>query len=300
MSAQVSVIIPFYNAKKYFFRCLRNLQKQTMFNFEAILVDDGSNDSSVDIARQAVQADERFKLIRQDNAGVSAARNNGIKHATSDLITFIDSDDWVNPNYLSNLLQQIRTFNSDIAITSYQLCNMVGYAYPNAFRDYKSPNDVYTPKEWLSIDLFLRRTVISSVVWGKLFKKELFDHVQFPTTVRTHEDELTFLRLCLLAKKISFANDFDYIYYCNPASLTTTPLAPEEEIRQLKLAIHVYEEKISTFAILGIDSTYPRETLLKFLKQLCTKAKMIDDLEDYRQANSLLLAIKANLPQHDH
>lgn len=96
-----SIVIPVYNAEKYIDKTLQSIKNQTYTNFEAILVDDGSTDSSADICEEITKADSRFTLIRKNNAGVSAARNDGICKAQGEYILFIDSDDWIEGNALA-------------------------------------------------------------------------------------------------------------------------------------------------------------------------------------------------------
>lgn len=100
---KVSVIIPVYNAEKYLSDCLESILKQSLTEYEVILIDDGSTDHSGEICRQYAVQDSRVKFFRQMNAGVSAARNLGIQKAAGEYITFIDSDDWVEPEYLANM-----------------------------------------------------------------------------------------------------------------------------------------------------------------------------------------------------
>jgi glycosyltransferase involved in cell wall biosynthesis len=99
----ISIIIPFYNVEQYFNKCIESIHNQSFQEFEAILVDDGSSDSSLAIARNWESKDTRFHVIVQNNQGVSAARNKGISKAKGDYICFIDADDCVEANYLEEL-----------------------------------------------------------------------------------------------------------------------------------------------------------------------------------------------------
>lgn len=103
----ISIVVPVFNVSKYLDICLSSIALQTYPNWECILVDDGSKDQSGEICDQWVLKDSRFKVIHQQNQGVSAARNNGIKASTGDYLCFIDSDDWVDPSYLQHLYDHI-------------------------------------------------------------------------------------------------------------------------------------------------------------------------------------------------
>ena len=116
MNEKISVIVPVYNVEKYLFRCIGSILEQTYTNFELILVNDGSLDSSLEICNKFKEYDSRVKIIDKKNEGVSAARNDGICIASGEYITFIDSDDWISPNYLEKLLTGIENENCDLSV----------------------------------------------------------------------------------------------------------------------------------------------------------------------------------------
>src|SRR5690349_2747823 len=91
--APVSIIVPIYNVEPYLEACLESLVAQTWSDIEVVMVDDGSPDSSAEIAETFVERDARFRLIRQENGGLGTARNTGIRHASGDFLAFLDSDD---------------------------------------------------------------------------------------------------------------------------------------------------------------------------------------------------------------
>lgn len=111
----ISIIIPVYNVSQYLDECLKSVSAQTYTDWECILIDDGSTDDSGEICERWCRADPRFKVVHQANAGVSAARNKGIDLAQGDYITFIDSDDWVDADYLSVLYNHC--FNAELVVS---------------------------------------------------------------------------------------------------------------------------------------------------------------------------------------
>lgn len=111
----ISIIVPIYNVANFLPKCLESISQQVFIDWECILVDDGSIDNSGDICDQWTTKDERFSVIHQKNGGVSAARNNGLKAATGEYVCFIDSDDWVDPEYLQHLYDHIG--DADIAVS---------------------------------------------------------------------------------------------------------------------------------------------------------------------------------------
>lgn len=116
----ISIIIPVYNVFQYLNECIQSVVNQSYKDFECILIDDGSSDSSEMICDQWAQKDSRIKVIHQSNQGVSKARNRGIVEAQGEYITFIDSDDWIDPNYLNKLFQPIEKYNLDLVVCGLQ------------------------------------------------------------------------------------------------------------------------------------------------------------------------------------
>ena len=111
----ISVIIPVYNVEQYLRQCVDSVLAQTYQNIEIILVDDGSTDSSGDICNQYKNTDKRINIVHQKNAGLSEARNKGFDISNGKFITFIDSDDWIAPNFIECLVCEINKANADFA-----------------------------------------------------------------------------------------------------------------------------------------------------------------------------------------
>ena len=113
MQALVSVIIPVYNVEKFLDRCVRSVLAQTYNNLEIILVDDGSPDRSGEMCDSLAKEDSRIVVFHKQNGGVSDARNYGTTHAKGEYITFVDSDDYVAPNYVEYLMSLITKYDAD-------------------------------------------------------------------------------------------------------------------------------------------------------------------------------------------
>ena len=120
----ISIIVPIYNVENYLRHCLESIQNQTYQNFECLLINDGSPDNSADICREYVSKDSRFRYFEKENGGVSSARNLGIERSKGQFITFIDSDDWVDSDYLEVLYNSLVDERADIAISTYKQFNM--------------------------------------------------------------------------------------------------------------------------------------------------------------------------------
>lgn len=116
----ISIIIPIYNASQYLNKCIQSIVNQSYKDFECILIDDGSSDGSEIICDQWEKKDSRIRVIHQPNQGVSKARNRGLAEAQGKYITLIDSDDWIDSNYLNTLLRPIEEYNVDLVVCGLQ------------------------------------------------------------------------------------------------------------------------------------------------------------------------------------
>lgn len=113
MNPVFSILIPAYNVAKYIEDCIESIKKQTFSNFECIIVDDGSTDTTRIVIESLVENDSRFVFIHQENRGVSATRNKLLKMAVGEYVVWIDSDDWVSDDLLKNIHDEITRTNSD-------------------------------------------------------------------------------------------------------------------------------------------------------------------------------------------
>ena len=120
MDVKISVVLPVYNVANYLRKCLDSLVNQTFKDFEVICVNDGSTDLSLGILEGYAVSDSRFKIITQENQGLSGARNTGIKHVQGDYVLFVDSDDWLEENALELLYEHVKGFNSDITMFKFK------------------------------------------------------------------------------------------------------------------------------------------------------------------------------------
>ena len=111
---RLSIIVPVYQAKEYLEKCINSILEQSFVDFELILVDDGSDDGCERICNDYAKKDERVKIIRQENQGVSSARNTGLDYATGKYIAFVDADDWVEKDLFEESINAIEKSKADI------------------------------------------------------------------------------------------------------------------------------------------------------------------------------------------
>lgn len=167
----ISVIIPIYNVAPYLRKCLDSLKNQTMKQIEVVCIDDGSTDSSGEIADEyASQEWPIFRIIHTENRGLSAARNRGIDEAKAEWIMFVDSDDWVDRDFCRVPYEAAINMNADLVI--------FGADHSKNSRKLKSKKSSYTPAG--SIDEFTAHENGGIVVWNKLYKKSLFGDIRYP------------------------------------------------------------------------------------------------------------------------
>ena len=176
---RVSVVVPIYNVEDYLAECLDSIAGQTMRDFEVVLVDDGSTDSSHATAEAYAQRDERFRLITQANAGLGAARNAGTAAATGEFLLFVDSDDVIAPNALARLLGVLDRTGSDFATANVQRLSS------NGTRQAYFLSRVFTRTRLRTHVTRQRALIADRTAWNKLWRRSFWDvqGYEFPVGV---------------------------------------------------------------------------------------------------------------------
>lgn len=238
----ISVIVPVYNVKNYINRCIDSILNQSFSDFELLLVDDGSTDGSENICEEYALKDSRIKVIHQKNTGQAAARNNGVKEAKGEWISFIDSDDSVNSQLLNALY--------DAAIR-----NNVRLSSCTAFEGDCEPSDFYDDKKFQAVvsetdeqsifNLCANEKYHYWVVWGKLIHKSILLKHPF-TEGRIFEDNAVVCKWLYEAKKIAIIDSPLYFYFINNNG--TTKKAFNE--KQLDV-LWAFEEQIKFYNTLN-------------------------------------------------
>ena len=214
--ALISIIVPIYNVEKYLRQCLDSIIAQTYQNFECLLINDGSPDNSADICREYVSKDSRFRYFEKENGGASSARNLGIECSKGQYITFIDSDDWVDSDYLEVLYRALIEEQADIAISTYKQFNMDDNCY--YVHSYQRGYDrkVFTNAELVdSLPLLYRYDSTYNFVSCKLVSREILKYIRFNLSTSYGEDMEFWYKLYLTSRKIVYENKDTYIYRTN-------------------------------------------------------------------------------------
>lgn len=215
MNPQISVIVPIYKAERYLALCLDSIKAQSFTDFEVIMIDDGSPDRSGELAEKYT-SDPRFKLFRQKNMGVGAARNRGLSLANGEYVAFVDSDDRVTPDHLDKLYRAARENSAQIVCCGYIRCDEKdGRLRPVRI---KKHSGVYSGERL--IGNILRDISVRRYMCTYLWKRSLFSDngISFPE--RTFEDTCVIPMLFYHAEKIAVIGDGTYIYTRRDGSIT--------------------------------------------------------------------------------
>ncbi|MFC3932047.1 glycosyltransferase [Streptococcus dentapri] len=215
MTRKISVIVPVYNVEDYLERCLDSLVSQTHTNLEIIIVNDGTKDNSVAIAERYAQEDPRIQIIHQDNAGLSQARNTGLKYATGDYVAFLDSDDWLEKDAYAYMLALLEEKEADICVGGiHRTAEQKSIAQSKEARV-----EVLTQKLYAKKYFKIASQTIEYYVWNKLYKRQVVEGIQYPKDFYA-EDVPTTFRYILRAQKIVVTDRIVYHYFINNHGLT--------------------------------------------------------------------------------
>ena len=218
---KVTVIVAIYNVSDYLDKCIKSVIAQTYKNLEIILVNDGSTDDSLKVCQRYEKADDRIKIIDQENQGVSAARNMGLSESTGDYIMFVDGDDFLRRNTVEVLLEGIA--DNDISICSYTAFDDTDN-YRKKCHFYSGDRDFSDSRE----DLFLQLINTSygqvgkyytgvGVPWGKLYKKSFLESndLVFNKELIRMQDNIFNMSAFALTNKIRYIDQPLYMYRLN-------------------------------------------------------------------------------------
>jgi len=213
----VSIIVPIYKVEKYLNQCVESIVNQTYTNLEIILVDDGSPDSCGAICDEWAQKDTRIKVIHQENRGLSGARNTGIEHSNGQYLMFVDSDDYVVPEYVERLFCSIVMNQADMAMCGFfylSTANCLIEKPLSCEREVLGKIDALLGLErvWEEKELYI-------VVWNKLYSRKLWETTRFKEGV-LREDEFVMPKLYEKCNCIAIENECLYVYRRREASIT--------------------------------------------------------------------------------
>ena len=231
---KVSIIVPVYNVERYLRECLNSLVAQSYKNFEAILIDDGSTDTSGEICREYANKDGRFQVIHQANAGAANAKNAGLDCESGDYIAFVDSDDYVAANWLERMVTVLENSSADAAECGFE---KIFTDHGESGNMFSGESVLFTGEEYMAqyLDVWT-----CSLFWNKLFKAELTKNIRFRRERRCIDDEFYTYKIVSGAAKVVRIADRLYYY----RQRMSGAVASEKNKQQItKDAIEVLRER---------------------------------------------------------
>lgn len=204
-----SIIIPVYNVEKYIHKCIDSVIKQSYGNIEVILVNDGSPDNCGNICEEYHKMDNRVKVIHKENGGLSSARNAGINIVTGDYIIFLDSDDWIENDFIKRLYNYIKSNDFEVIVVSVKAY----FEDTNEFQEKIYNIEEKTAKSGYEVFKYLyNKKSFWGAAWQFVVKKDFWvnNGMMFEDGIY-HEDELYSPELLLLANKVGFCNNAFYV-----------------------------------------------------------------------------------------
>lgn len=275
----VSIIMPVYNAEQTLVKSIESVLQQTYSNFVLIIVNDGSTDNTTKILKKYA-TNSKIKIINQKNQGVSNARSTGLKNANSDLIAFIDSDDYVLPDFLNNLVVGMLENKVDLCVT--------GVIYKRNNIDEKSTylESEDTSKEFIS--KIFDNDGPKGFLWNKIWNRRIIDryHIKFDSEIDIAEDLLFSVQYLIHAGKVKVLGTHDYVHIYEPDSLSAginmnnksnNYIQPfRQYIKSLKVIVKLINEFDHSIVI------YPETELTNACLALLQKIYFTNDNHKYR------------------
>lgn len=273
----ISVIVPIYNVESYVERCIESIQNQTYGNLEIILVDDGSTDQSGEICDEYAMNDSRIRVIHKKNGGLVSARKTGIQEAKGVYATYVDGDDWIEPNMYEELIYQIKSADVIVSGLIRDYDNYIlyeknripdGYYRANELRDQIYQTMIYTGK-------FFERGILTHV-WNSLYKKELLlkNQMKVSDNIRIAEDIACIYPLLLDAKEVVISSECYYHYRMRENSLMG--INDGEELSRFKILYKYLKKRFTEKDDLKDSLLYQ----LDYLMIYCLLLKEIKILQD--------------------
>lgn len=240
MRPKVSIVVVAYNVEHSIEKCLDSLRNQTLSDIEVLIVNDGSTDRTGNICARFTEKDLRFRLIEQQNQGLSAARNRGIKEATSEYIAFVDGDDYVAPDMYEKLHASTMSTSAGLVICGYQK------VWP---QDRTKDKNYYVKAAFLKqepLHYFLtKHNEALVVVWNKLFKRSVILDRQLAFENRTFFEDVGFMaRYICFVEKIQVIHEPLYMDVQYPSAMTKTynPLIEASHLNTIDLLRNFFRD----------------------------------------------------------
>lgn len=275
----VSIIVPCYNAEKFVETCVNSVVSQTYKNWECILINDGSNDKTLDLIRKFESQDKRIRVLNHENLGPSAARNKGIDNANGELIFFLDADDILINNTITTLVSSYN--NNDIIIgatMTFSLCNEK--IIKGSYLYYPKEGNISFKNENNEVLIRTMESGITPVPHNKLYRKDFINKYQLRFKFGIlHEDELWFFETMLFARNVKFIDTETYLYRINNQGSITKNMNDKNLNSYIQIMYHIVTKysKHKNFGVIAKwYAVYIKKILLDFA--IRDRAKLSDEI----------------------
>ena len=238
---ELSIIVPVYNVEKYLPKCIESILGQTINDFELILIDDGSEDQSGYICDEYAARDLRIKVIHQKNSGVSCARNSGLEIAKGQFVTFVDSDDWIEPSMYETMINIAKEKTVDVVA-----CGISHYSEEGKYIFSELTDENELDHISLMNSIYSMPNPIGGCIWNKIYKRSKISDVRYAEGVSMLEDRMflfdTFL-YCENGYKISST-----FYNVNERSTSATHCKSVKVPYDMIMGSHILMKKAKSYS----------------------------------------------------
>jgi glycosyltransferase involved in cell wall biosynthesis len=283
---EISVIVPVYNVEQFLVQCVETILKQSFGDFELLLVDDGSTDDSGKICDDLEKADSRIKVYHKKNSGVGSARNYGIDRAKGKYLVFVDSDDWIEIDYLNTLYEKICENDNDCSVCGYKAVVVDnGDIVMNEVKYIPSFGKIDDRKSFENIlgELIDKKYILSP--WSKIYKTDILNNysIRFDTVRSIGEDLLFNLQYFFHVKKIEGCNYLGYVYRISRDSSLTNVFGRERigNTEELFLAGKKFCKDKKLENCISVFAKYYFKSHLNFLENRIKKGDSKTLIDEY-------------------
>ena len=240
MNTKVSIIIPVYNAEKHLRRCVESVLKQDFQNFELILMNDGSTDSSAEICNEYKEKDVRVKVVHKENTGVSDTRNQAISISKGEYLQFLDSDDWITPDATGILVRMAELYQCEMVIADFYRVIGDRLAHKGNIHE----DGILTREEFAKEMMENPSDFYYGVLWNKLYRRDIiFDHHIFMNeNISWCEDFIFNMEYIRYVENVYVLHVPIYYYVKTPGSLVSQGMSISKTIQMKKTVFKCYKE----------------------------------------------------------
>lgn len=269
----ISIIIPMYNTQEYVIQCLTSIKAQTYTDYEVIIVNDGSTDDCEKTVSDYISVNAlcHFHLINKKNGGISSARNEGLKYAKGEWVTFLDSDDWLEETFLENLAKTEKKYHADLILTGFKAYDIFTGEY-DVWSHYTADYGVL-PQELKSLKSM-------DYVWSRMYKKSILDEhsIVFDERVKFCEDNAFNLDYVSVIQSFACTKEIGYVYRRgHPGALSKTAVTPFMR-KYIREHLYSFYEKVPEETILAAFAE--TQSFVRILWNISLTDVVVDILEN--------------------